>query len=192
MNGNEANLNETGFRDQAGTGRESSEPRRAAYGPVPAERPRRSPSLAALLSMMPGLGQAYVGYYQQGFLHLAIFAACIMVLSSHNLDALKPPVGVSMAFFILFNMIDANRRAHHYNRVAAGLGAEELPDEFKLPKARGSMFGGVVLIAIGVLFLLDLNFDIPLDWLEDWWPLVLVLIGARLVWQSRRNRTNLN
>ena len=75
-------------------------------------------------------------------------------------------------------MIDANRRAHHFNRVAAGLGAEEFPDEFQLPKARGSMFGGVMLIAVGLLFLLDLNFDIPLDWLADWWPLVLVLIGG--------------
>lgn len=192
MNGNEANIHDAGYADQTGGARDAGAASRAAYGPVQAERPRRSPALAAILSMMPGLGQVYVGYYQQGFLHLAIFAACIMVLSSHNLDALKPPVGVSMAFFILFNMIDANRRAHHYNRVAAGLGAEELPEEFKLPKARGSMFGGVVLIAIGVLFLLDLNFDIPLDWLEDWWPLVLVLIGGRLVWQARRPRADQN
>lgn len=192
MNGNEANIHDAGFREQAGTGRDAGDPKRAAYGPALIDRPRRSPALAAILSMMPGLGQVYVGYYQQGFLHLAIFAACIMVLSSHNLDALKPPVGVSMAFFILFNMIDANRRAHHYNRVAAGLGAEELPEEFKLPKARGSMFGGVLLIAIGVLFLLDLNFDIPLDWLEDWWPLVLVLIGGRLVWQARRSKAGQN
>ena len=49
-----------------------------------------------------------------------------------------------------------------------------------------------MLIAVGVLFLLDLNFDIPLDWLEDWWPLVLVLIGGRLVWQSRRSRSQQN
>lgn len=192
MNGNEANIHEAGFREQTGTGREAGEPRRPVYDAAPVDRPRRSPTLAGILSMMPGLGQVYVGYYQQGFLHLAIFAACIMVLSSDSLDALKPPVGVSMAFFILFNMIDASRRAHHYNRVAAGLGAEELPDEFKLPKARGSMFGGVMLIAVGVLFLLDLNFDIPLDWLEDWWPLVLVLIGGRLVWQSRRSRSQQN
>jgi hypothetical protein len=74
----------------------------------------------------------------------------------------------------------------HDNRVSAGLGAEELPDEYKLPKAGGSLFGGIVMIVIGLLFVLDLNFDIPLDWLADWWPLALVIVGARMVWQARR------
>ena len=35
---------------------------------------RKSPTLAALLSLMPGLGQVYVGYYQQGFIDIAVAA----------------------------------------------------------------------------------------------------------------------
>jgi hypothetical protein len=83
-------------------------------------------------------------------------------------------------------MIDANRRAHHLNRVAAGLSPEQFPDEFPLPKPRSSMFGGVIMIGIGMLIILDLNFDVPLDWIEDWWPLALVLLGVRMVWQAKR------
>ena len=183
MNGYEQDMNTGGPQGQA-----KEDPKQAAHAASGWNRPHRSPALAAWLSLMPGLGQVYVGYIQQGFINLAIFAGCIAVLSSHNLNALKPPVGIGMAFFILYNIIDANRRALHYNRVSAGLGAENLPEDFKMPTSRGSLFGGVVLIAIGILFLLDLNFDIPLDWLENWWPLILVLIGARLVWQSRRKR----
>ena len=45
---------------------------------------RKSPGLACFLSLMPGLGQVYVGYYQRGFVHAAVVAALItsaMVLS---------------------------------------------------------------------------------------------------------------
>ena len=182
MNGTENKAREPGYQDTS----QSQEGARVWAQPVGVERPRRSPARAAVLSLMPGLGQIYVGYYQQGFLNMAIVATCITILASDGLHDLKPFFGLGLAFFWLFNMIDANRRAHHFNRAMAGMEAEIPPADFKLPKSGGSMFGGVVLIALGVLFILDLNFDIPLDWLENWWPMVLVLAGARLVWQARR------
>jgi hypothetical protein len=96
---------------------------------------------------MPGLGQIYLGYYQQGFTNMAIFAGCITALSSNRLEGIEPFIALGMAFFFMYNMIDANRRAHHLNRVAAGLSPEQFPDEFPLPKPRSSMFGGVIMIA---------------------------------------------
>lgn len=182
MNGTENKAREPGHQDM----QQPQEGARAWARPAGLERPRRSPARAAALSLMPGLGQIYVGYYQQGFLNMAIVATCITILASDGLHDLKPFFGLGLAFFWLFNMIDANRRAHHFNLAMAGMEAEIPPADFKLPKAGGSMFGGVMLIALGVLFILDLNFDIPLDWLENWWPLALVLLGGRLVWQARR------
>ena len=35
----------------------------------------KSPALAAILSMMPGLGQVYIGYYQRGFVHILVIAS---------------------------------------------------------------------------------------------------------------------
>ncbi len=175
--------NTSGAGAQAQGGQDTG---RAPYAAVGQQRPTRSPALATIMSVMPGLGHIYVGYYQQGFINMGIVAGCITLLSSHGMHGLKPFVALGMAFFWMFNMIDANRRAMHYNRVSAGLGAEELPDDFKLPKSGGSLFGGIVLVLIGVLFVLDLNFDISLDWLENWWPLALVLVGGRLIWQARR------
>ncbi|MDX9757732.1 MAG: PspC domain-containing protein [Bacteroidota bacterium] len=54
---------------------------------------------------------------------------------------------------------------------------------------RGSMIGGIVLIVIGALFLLD-NF-IPHFGFDDFWPLVLIAIGAGMLWNTpSRSRHN--
>ncbi len=147
---------------------------------------RKSPILATILSSMPGLGQVYVGYYQQGFINILVVAGTIAALSSGGIRGMEPFLGVFLSFFWIFNMIDANRRAHHYNRAMAGLGGEEVPDGFKLPSAGGSLFGGVALVVIGILFILDLNFDVSMNWIEDWWPLLLVVFGARLIYKARQ------
>jgi len=47
---------------------------------------------------------------------------------------------------------------------------------------RGSMVGGGILIALGLLFLAD-NF-IPRFNLFDYWPIVLIAIGAALLWKA--------
>jgi len=58
------------------------------------------------------------------------------------------------------------------------------PDQSKpvRRRERGSVIGGVVLIVLGVLFLLDNFFDVRFS---DLWPLILVAIGAGLLWRSR-------
>ena len=66
------------------------------------------------------------------------------------------------------------------------LTSTSVPEYFKLPTGRGSTAGGVALIVIGVLFLLDLNTDISMEWIEDWWPLALVAFGVYLVRKARR------
>ena len=81
---------------------------------------------------MPGLGQIYVGYYQQGFINMAVVAITITLLSSGARGA-EPLFGLFLAFFWLYNMIDANRRAHHYNRVIDGLGGENVPGGIPRP-----------------------------------------------------------
>ena len=146
----------------------------------------KSPAAATLLSLMPGLGQAYVGYYQQGFTNILVVAGTITLLASGRIRGLEPFLGVFLAFFWIFNMIDASRRAHHYNRVSAGLGGEEVPDDFKLPGTGGSLLGGAVLVAVGVLFLLDLNFGVSLEWIENWWPALMVIFGLNLMYKARQ------
>jgi hypothetical protein len=48
-----------------------------------------------------------------------------------------------------------------------------------------NLIGGIVLITLGVLFLLgkllpDFSFS-------DYWPVLLIVIGAGLLWKARKN-----
>lgn len=148
----------------------------------------KSPALAAILSMMPGLGQVYVGYYQRGFVHAAVIASLITIIASGVLDRLIPLFALFMAFFWLYNIIDAARRASLYNDALAGNPSIELPQDFKAPGLRGSIFGGATLIAVGFILLLHTRFGISLDWVDEWWPVAPMIFGAYLLVRAIQER----
>ncbi len=148
----------------------------------------KSPGLAAVLSMMPGLGQVYVGYYQRGFVHAVVIATLITINSSGSLDRLTPLFGLFTAFFWLYNIIDAARRASLYNDALAGNPSIELPHDFKTPGIRGSIIGGATLIAAGFILLLRTRFGVSLDWVEEWWPVAPMIFGAYLLLRAVQER----
>ena len=147
----------------------------------------KSPALAAVLSLMPGLGQVYVGYYPRGFVHIIVVAGIISVLASTHGDApYLPLLGVFLAFFWLYNVIDAARRASLYNQALSGLRPMDLPEDAKGPRRLGSLAGGVVLIGAGLVLFGHTMFGMSLRWVADWWPMALVGLGAWLVYQDRQ------
>lgn len=150
---------------------------------------RKSPVLACFLSLMPGLGQVYVGYYQRGFVHAAVVATLITLLSNHP-DELTPLLALFLSFFWLYNIIDAGRRAALYNELLAGRTGIQLPADLMLPGLGGSMVGGVVVALVGFLLLGHTAFGMSLSWLKEWWPIGLILFGAYLFIKARIDRTN--
>lgn len=164
-------------------------PAPAAPGARQIDARMKSPALAGFLSgIFPGLGQIYVGYYQRGLTFALVVAGIITSLASGLLEGLEPMLGIGIGFTYLLNIIDANRLANLYNQAVQGLGATELPDKFTLPEERGSMAGGVVLVVLGGLLLLNRLFDISLDWIADWWPLGVVALGIWLILKARKGR----
>jgi len=150
---------------------------------------RKSPALAAFLSLFPGLGQVYVGAYRRGFTYSGIFAGLIVTLSSGAGAGLEPAIGVMISFFFLYNMFDASRLAQLFNDTADGATVEDLRRDFLAGIGqRGSIAGGIALLAGGILFLLHTWFDVSLEWLHDWWPLVPIGFGAWLLWAGIRDR----
>lgn len=145
--------------------------------------PYKSPALATWLSLFPGLGQTYVGYYQLGFMYVLIMALCITILS---LGILGPFVGPLLAFFWIFNLIDANRRATYYNRSLDGSALSDVPPDFDMPSLKGNKPLGAILIVLGVMIFLDLNYGISMAWVENWWPLILVGFGGWLIFKGRK------
>ena len=147
---------------------------------------RKSVMLASILSAMPGLGQAYVGYYQQAFTNILVICGVLALGSSGALDdRLGPPVAIFGVFFWLYNIVDAGRRASLYNQALVGLRPMELPEDAKAPAWRGSLAGGVVLVVAGLVLFAHTRFGVPLDWLATWWPLALVATGLWLIYQNR-------
>lgn len=150
---------------------------------------RKSPFLACALSLMPGLGQVYVGYYQRGFLNAAIAASTLTLLVAEVLGPLIPLASLLLLFFWLYNIIDAGRRAALYNEALAGRAHLELPADFKTPGLAGSIPAGVVLVLLGLTLLSNTAFGVSLDWLEDWWPLALIGFGGYLIYKARDDRS---
>jgi hypothetical protein len=147
----------------------------------------KSPWLAAILSAMPGLGQIYVGYYQRGFVHAVVVGGLIAILAGDAVESdLLGVVGFLLAFFWLYNVIDAARRASLYNQALSGLRPMDLPEDARAPHAPGSLAGGVALIVTGVVLFSNTMFGVSLQWISRWWPMGLVLVGVWLVYGDYR------
>ena len=65
----------------------------------------------------------------------------------------------------------------------------ELPEDFKVPAFGGSIFGGLLLIAVGTALLLNTRFDISFVWVEDWWPMAPILLGVYLLFKAIQERS---
>jgi hypothetical protein len=165
-----------------------STPVAGAPGYVPPPQPSSgpNPALAGILGAIPfGVGAIYNGQYAKGLAHLIIFSL-LCVGASRAGDPWDALFGFGIAFFVLYQIIDAVRSAR---AIQAGLPA---PDPFGLGTTFGAgekldtskiPMGAVVLILIGVLFLLRniglFSFDF-----NRIWPIFLIGLGGWLFAQK--------
>jgi hypothetical protein len=143
---------------------------------------RKNPVLAATLSLFPGVGNVYNGLYMRGVTFFLTIATLIaIVVKGHAL------FGLGIAFFWIFNVIDAYRQATLINYgYAQDLGLVDLPHH---PRAsQGGVVAGILLSLIGLAAICERYFDLDLERLFDLWPFALVAIGGWLVWSSIRDR----
>lgn len=147
----------------------------------------KSPGFAAFLSIAPGLGQVYIGYYTRG----AVLAAVTFTLfiATEAVGGSAEPLFVFAGLFAwAFGIIDAGRLAALYNHAMEGSGAFELPGDFAMPRMGGSIGGGALLVLLGVVALSNTAFGLSLYWLESWWPLLPIAIGAYLLYGGVQER----
>ncbi len=144
------------------------------------KKPLKSSAAATWLSLIPGLGFIYLERYLKG---IAIFIVWIGLIMIFKGNALGPLIGIG---FWLFQLIYANQEAKRLNRVS--LTAEEVKEE----KEKASLFWGVLVILFGLIFLIH-NFGYDLSWIFKLWPLLVIGVGAQLVWDFFKSRqTSLN
>ncbi len=158
-------------------------------GPVQSASAGPNPGLAGILGAIPfGVGAIYNGQYTKGLVHLGIFIFLVTALSSNLPEYLYPILGISMAFFIVYQIADAVRTAK------AIQGGQPAPDPLGLatmfsPGERvdfrhGVPTGAVVLIGLGVLFLLH-NLNVWFLEVDTLWPIILIALG---VWLFARRK----
>ena len=153
------------------------------YNPPPrvSDPRRKQPLLACFLSMMPGLGQIYVGYYRRGFVHAIVVCTLITLLSSGAVMGAEPLFGVFLAFFWMYNIIDAGRRAALYNYALDGIAKIDLPEDIGTIGMRGTIGGGLLLIVLGAVALSHTLYGFSLHWVQDYWPLLPIGMGVYLL-----------
>src|SRR5438477_7211619 len=152
-----------------------------------------NPALAGILGAIPfGVGAIYCGQYVKGLVYLGIFIFLVVAQSSNIPDYLHVILGLTTAFFVIYQIVDAVRTA---KAIQAG---QPVPDPFGLVAAfgpvekvgarreinKGIPTGAVVLIGLGVLFLLH-NLGIWFLEVDRIWPVFLIAIG---VWLFAKRR----
>lgn len=148
---------------------------------TPAGRqPAGNPGLAFLLGLVPGLGAIYNGEYNKALIHIVVFGAIIVGLSSDIGDGPTTALALVLAGFIFYMAIDAMRT------VKARNAGEATQDPLELWSKKKPV-GALILIAVGILFLLN-NFGF-FDYFrvrQIFWPLVLIGVGVLML----RNRVS--
>ena len=146
-----------------------------------------SPALAFLLGFIPGVGAIYNGQYAKGIIHAVIFGLLVSLLdSSRFLSYQHAPPEVVMAmllaawvFYMPFEAYHtALKRRHHepldeYSSIVdLNLGA----------RAQRYPVGPLLLIALGVLLLLNTLGALDFESIARFWPVLLIAAGLYMLY----------
>lgn len=155
------------------------------YFPPPPVNPARaavqtSPGLAFCLGWIPGVGAIYNGQYLKGLVHAIIFGLLISLIDSAEGTSGQPFLIMMMIGFVFYMPFEAY---HTAKKRQMGIPVEEWsslmgPNRY----ASRAPIGPIILIAIGILFLLDTLHVIEFREIGRFWPVILILVGAYMLY----------
>ncbi len=156
----------------------------SSSGTIPADQPivreGPSPGLALFLGLIPGVGAIYNGQYAKAFLHVIVLGILMSLADRAGGSAAEP---VFILLTICFWAYMAGEAYHTARRRLRG----EPVDEWSGLLSPGSRFqgsaGALLLILIGVVFLLDTLNIVPIDHIVRYWPVLLIIAGALLLYR---------
>ncbi len=159
-------------------------PRPVSPPPVSAVPPRSgadvSPGLAFVLGLIPGVGAVYNGQYAKGVVHVVILGLLISITSSGAAGSLEALFGLLIAVWFFYMAFEA------YHTAKKRQSGQPVDEFSSLVPIKGSSNGfpvaPVILIAAGVLFLLD-NLDLlRLQQVLRYWPVFLIALGVYMLY----------
>jgi hypothetical protein len=141
-----------------------------------------SPEAAFILGLIPSVGAIYNAEYFKALIHMVIFGSLITLA-----DQARPFEGmfVLLAFgFYVYMPFEAYYTAKKRKLLREGIDLETPFDrlnEQMVGFKDKELWGGIVLIVIGGLFLLD-NFNVlRIDEVTRLWPAALIAVGILMI-----------
>ncbi len=148
------------------------------------KRPPKSPFLAGVLAFFfPfGAGQLYNNQYRKALVFFFVCAGLITTLSTTGEGEVF--LSLTLGGFYFYQLFDAVQTSGRINRRILQEGEEEVAEVEEVPDfvKTGSIFWGIVLIALGFVLLLAnfevFSYDAVFEFL---FPFVVFCVGLKLV-----------
>ena len=147
-----------------------------------------NPGAAFALGLIPGVGAIYNGEFLKAAAHILIFGILVTINEGLNGSPAEALFGMLAFGFYLYIPFEAYYTAKKRKLQAEGIALETPVD--RLHQQLGGfhnreLWGGIVLVVIGSLFLPD-NFGIfRFNWIGRLWPVILIVAG---IWMLKRFR----
>ena len=151
-----------------------------AKTPPPIPHPEVSPGIAFVLGFIPGVGAIYNGQYAKGLIHVIIVGLIISIISNDAAGGLEPLMGLLLAGFWFYMAFEAY---HTARKRQLGQPVDEFSSIIPV-RGHAAAFpvAPVVLIALGIIFLLN-NLDLlDMHRLLRYWPVALIALGAYMLY----------
>jgi TM2 domain-containing membrane protein YozV len=167
---------------------QASPPPGTGYSPYTAPTPPpipdtgASPGLAFLLGLIPGVGAIYNGQYVKGLVHVIILGILISIVSSGDASGgMEPLFGMMIGVWVFYMAFEAY---HTAKKRQAGQHVDEFSSLVSL-RGHGSQFpvAPAVLIAVGLLFLLNNMEIIRFSQFIRYWPIALIALGVYMLYE---------
>ena len=161
-------------------------PWNSGQAPPPVPNADVSPGVAFVLGLIPGVGAIYNGQYAKGLIHVFIIGMMFTILNANRPGPGLEPLLILMLIgfwaYMPFEAFHTSRKRRYGQPV----------DEFSGLSAGSSSHVRfpalpVLLIAFGVIFLLN-NLDIlDMDRIVKYWPALMIGLGVYLLWVRMTN-----
>jgi TM2 domain-containing membrane protein YozV len=136
--------------------------------------------LAFLLGLIPGVGAIYNGQYLKGLVHAVITGLLMSLASAADNTAGEPFLAMLIVAFWCYMPFEAY---HTAKKRQAGAPVEEWSSLLGPPPRTSRVpLGPIILIGIGIIFLLDTLHILAFREFGRFWPVILILLGAYLLY----------
>jgi hypothetical protein len=126
------------------------------------------------------VGAIYNGQYLKGLVHAIIFGLLISLVQSAEGSASQPFLIMMMIGFVFYMPFEAY---HTAKKRQLGLPVDEWSSLTGNRRfASRAPIGPIVLIAIGILFLLDTLHLIQFREIGRYWPVILIVVGVYMLY----------